>query len=479
MGERPLRSEIAGVEIRRGLSVALLCWVLVAVASACTQLLATHATSAARADPRVAQSVLAVSSLATLVYRLFYSLMTAFVAAGALRIARASAATVRKLFLVAAAALALAAATNLIALGVGDSGLLLSSYWVMRAVGVATLLFGSYQLARLRGMRIGAVAVALGVTLYFADLLVPVLELSGTDWGRAYPWAARVLTLLPQLGVTTVFAWLCLALFRLLPQPEGGEQEEGTSPTGKHRATAAPAMASEPPGNEDAEPASAEDEAAAQPSEASAALQEEQDGDRLAASAQVGVVLLSLCGSALLPIWDVFGDERVVEGLASQLYGHGARGEGTSLLVLLIPAIALVLARGLFLAIPAQPYRARGIFAVMAILGAAYALQAAHGLALSRSHQASTWPNCEASARVSDAPPDGIAVARNSDGSPCLHLAERPGVMHSGKHAVSLRDGIVNIAVRFPGDRLRFFGGTLGALAALGWAGWLVFRLEE
>lgn len=479
MGERPLRSEIPGVEIRRGLSVALLCWVLVAVASACTQLLATHATSAARADPRVAQSVLAVSSLATLVYRLFYSLMTAFVAAGALRIARASAATVRKLFLVAAAALALAAATNLIALGVGDSGLLLSSYWVMRAVGVATLLFGSYQLARLRGMRIGAVAVALGVTLYFADLLVPVLELSGTDWGRAYPWAARVLTLLPQLGVTTVFAGLCVALFRVLPQPQGGEQEEGTSPTGKHHATADPAMATEPPGNEDAEPASAEDEAAAQPSEASAALQEEQDGDRLAASAQVGVVLLTLCGTALLPIWDVFGDERVVEGLASQLYGHGARGGGTSLLVLLIPAIALVLARGLFLAIPAQPYRARGIFAVMAILGAAYALQAAHGLALSRSHQASTWPNCEASARVSDAPPDGIAAARNSDGSPCLHLAERPGAMHSGQHAVSLRDGIVNIAVRFPGDRLRFFGGTLGALAALGWAGWLVFRLEE
>jgi hypothetical protein len=453
-----------GVELRRGLSVVLLCWVLITVASSCVQVLATHATVAAGRDPRVAASVVAVSSLATLLYRLFYSVMTAIIAAGLWRMTRASSQPVRRPYWVATVSLSLAAAINLLALGVGDAGFLLASYLLARAIGIAALLFGTSRLSSVRSVRTGAVTGVVISALFLMDLTIPVLDASRTAWGVAHPWSARVLTLMPQIGLTAAFAWLCIGLFRVLPQPEvRAEEAEVASPERSSRA-------SEPPtrSDQDAERASV------QPEDAHA-----REAERRAAIAQLAVVALAVLGAGLLPIWDVVSDERIVEGLASRLYGHGARNEATSLLVLVIPALALVLGRSLFQAFPAQPYRARAVFAAMALLGAAYTLHAAHGLALSRSQLASTWPTCPPSAQVSQTAADGIIAPRTADGAPCLPVTERPGAMQTGRHDVSLRDGIVNITARFPGDRLRFFGGTLLSLAALGWAGFLVFRVEE
>ena len=474
MGGAQAENDPALVEVRRGLSVVLLCFVLITLASVATQLLNTSAVIAARDDPRVARSVMATSSLATLLYRLFYSLMTAFLAAAAGRIARAQGGGHARAFWTTAVCLALAAVVNLVLLKAGDAIALLGLYMVCRAVGIATLLWGTLQLATTFARRPAAL-LGLLFTFFALDLGLPFLDLTKSAWGIAHPWPLRLLTLLPQLGLTVLFGWIGLLVLRALPEPEDAKR---AAPAGRARGDAseqahADRLEPDPELESDSELEPGPDLESADAAEIAT------DRDREGASAQVGVVALTVLGAATLPLIDFFGDARVLEGLASRLYGHGARGDATSLAVLLIPAFALVMARSLFRAFPAEPYRARLVFVLIALAGGGYTLHSAYALPLARSTVVSQWPNCDGTAQVAANSPDGISGPRLSDGRPCIYVAERPGMMRGGSHETSVRDGIVHIVTRFPQDRLRFFGGTLLSLLALGWSGWRVFRVAE
>ncbi len=462
MGAAKAESDSALVEIRRGLSLALLCFVLITLASAATQLLNTNALIAARDDPRVARSVMATSALATLLYRLFYSLMTAFLAAGAARIARVGGGSHTRAFWTAAVCLGLAAVINLVLLKAGDALAVLVLYVLCRGVGVAALLWGTSQLAGIYARRSAAV-MALLFAAFAVDLALPFFDLTRSAWGSAHPWTLRLLTLSPQLALTSLFGWVGLLVLRALPEPED----------------AAARAASDRAQREQAEHDAEEQEPEPDPEPADGAKEVAADWDRRGAGAEIGVVALGLLGAATLPLVDFFGDARVLEVLASRLFGHGARGDATSLAVLLIPVFALVMARALLRAYPAAPYRARLVFVMMALAGGGYTVHSAYALALARSEAVSQWPDCDGTAQSPGTGSDGISGPRLSDGRPCAHLAERPGMMRGGSHEISVRDGIVHIVTRFPRDRMRFFGGTLLSLLALGWSGWRVFRIAE
>ncbi|MEZ4219524.1 MAG: hypothetical protein R3B13_01255 [Polyangiaceae bacterium] len=511
MSEPASAPRTADGQLRRGLESSLVCWTLITLGSITTQLISTNALVAAKQDPRVAQSVLATSALVTLGYRVLYSVLTAIIAAAALLMARGGAARWAQPLGVAALALAGAATMNAVALLGGDSTLRLGSYMVLRVLGIGALLFGVARVAEGRGVEVPS-PLRVGTAAAFAlDVALPVVGLGQSAWAQEYPWLLRALLLAPQLAVLVGYGFFVVLILRsLAPHPSqapllarrasagDADRDSGseavtfleTDPRAAAISDSADARDSNPDSatardshpEVDAEADSisnsvADSDARADSGPPAGTLVD--DGERHRALTQVAVALLVGFGAALLPLWDFFSDQRTVERLASQLYDLGASQDGTSPWVLLVSLLTLVVLPGLLRAMNQAPYRARMLFFVVAILGGGYALVSARGLALARSERVGAWPMCTAEARVVESSEDGIRGPRLADGRPCVYVSERPALMHGEREEVTLRDGILHIVARFPRDRVRFFGGTLLTLAALAWAGRLVFRLAE
>jgi hypothetical protein len=148
-----------------------------------------------------------------------------------------------------------------------------------------------------------------------------------------------------------------------------------------------------------------------------------------------------------------------------------------------IPLIALALAVALFRAIPASPYGARALFAIGLLLGGGYTLLSAQRLATARSHELDRWPICETGGTASGTPmlvrTREVDGPKTADGTPCVEGVEMREE-HSVNHPTgNLRDGIIQIWIRFREDRARFFAGTLLSLLLLGLSGRFVFLVGE
>ena len=185
---------------------------------------------------------------------------------------------------------------------------------------------------------------------------------------------------------------------------------------------------------------------------------------------------LTLGAVSVLPLWDA---------VASGWFGPLPPADPQpAWLVLGLPALGVFAAIAIARILDRSPYAARGVFALAVSCGLIYAGSSAYESALARSHEVDAWPVCETwlgpdgepvEIHPSPHPPthDGPHL---DNGQPCTQAVELRHKHRAEHPRGDLRDGIVQIWLRFRDERGRFFGGTLWVLLSAGVAGWFVFR---
>jgi len=461
-GQRELERTASWVAVRRGLGWLIGMWVVLTLAGVGVQLQSMRlAPLLALKDP----GALVLMAMVSVGYQGFYALASLALAAALLRLTRVPPATgavtpalVATVCFVLVTLLGFALLFG--ATGGSSEGISQKELWVLvaaaRAGGLVALVLALTRMASALGARVPQAFAGACFAFVAIDVGFPLYRLLSGATDAQAP-TQRTALLVVQILLAVLLIELARRVRRASAQLARDEvAAPPPDPAAKEEAKDVPGPAARP---------------AAEPRPVS-------EASRVLAPVLLFVLV------AIFPAWDALGAASSVGALSDAVRGAvGTQPPTTALLFAAGGVGAALLLRQLM---GSSPYGARGVFALVVLVVAGYAVPRTYEVALWRSHQVDAWPVCETGVDVDGNLPTVESVYRGAydgsrltSGEPCIQAAERRDEHAARAPRGDFSDGIVQIGTRFPDDRKRVLWGTLAWLVLAGLCAVLVWRAAD